>query len=675
MLATTTGRMISIDGDYCIQKKYNGINELHFKLSDGEFLDNEQPIFETTERQRYLVKVINGQDIICDIDLDDLRSTQTDYSASATPSGHLSDALEGVGWSLVDYTGITTRRTIEGSLTPLEIIEQVEETWDGVTAEYDTGTQTVTILCPEDNDPQFAFLSEELNLRKLDIACDSSSFCTRLRAKGADGMTFASINDGKDYVENYTYSDRIIYGTAIKDERFTDAQSLLDYAQATLDANAVPGVSYECDVIDVAAIDADYSFNKLQLHKSIWLLDKDRNRKVAHRVVEYHVYPDNPAKNKVTLSTVSPSIQGSLKWMQNALTDPNSAVRRRETSAVENATKYITGAKGGNIRFVYDGNGKPIELLCMDTDDIATAQKVWRFNIGGFGYSSNGYNGTYATAITQDGHIVADFMDVGTLSAVLIQSADGKSKWNLSTGDMDLYNTKISTSAQGATYTSTDYTEADHTRVRDILLGKITPTLADYEKYDINGTGTLSLTDLVNISAITNGTKDVNFTTSWNLKLDPADGESLLKVYRIFHDNLTNEETESIVFSAGFSNVKVNSLEAANGVFVENVTAGNNVVAGGHVDATDYYLDGNPAYFATKGLIGYVVSCLGTGTVNKANCFIPYGADGTYQCASNDWYCSFEFDTSIGKATKTGGTGTINTITSVVNYRKEAEES
>lgn len=652
MLATTTGRMISIDGDYCIQKKYNGINELHFTLSDGEFLDNEQPIFETTERQRYLVKVINGQDIVCDLDLDALRSTQADYSISATPSGHLSDALEEVGWSLVDYTGITTRRTIEGSLTPLEIIEQVEETWDGVTAEYDTDTQTVTILCPEDNNPQFAFLSEELNLRKLDIACDSSSFCTRLRAKGAEGMTFASINDGKDYVENYTYSDRIIYGTAIKDERFTDAQSLLDYAQATLDAKAVPGVSYECDVIDVAAIDADYSFQKLQMHKSIWLLDKDRNRKVAHRVVEYHIYPDNPAKNKVTLSTVSPSIQGSMKWMQSALTDPNSNVRRREASAVENATKYITGTKGGNIRFVYDGNSKPIELLCMDTDDIATAQKVWRFNIGGFGFSSNGYNGTYATAITQDGHIVADFMDVGTLSAVLIQSADGKSKWNLSTGDMDLFNTKISTSAQGATYTTADYTSDDLTRIQQLLQAQITPTLADYEKYDVNGDGKIGIGDLVKVQAIINGSQRVNFTTYWVLRLDPTDGDSLLKIYRKLHDNLTGEDVENLVFSAGFSNVKVNTLEAKNGAFTGDVSVSNSLSLAG--------------IKLERKIIGYVVYCLGTGTVNKASCFIPADTSGTFQCASNDWYCSFSF--SAGTATKTGGTGTVDSVVTLYNF-------
>lgn len=660
MLATANGSIISTDGDYCIKKKYNGVNELHFTLAEGVYLDNEQSVFETTERQHYLVKVINGRNIVCDLDLDELRSVQTDYSASATPSGHLSKALGGVGWALVDNTGITTRRTIEGSLAPLELIEQVENTWDGVTAVYDTEAKKVTILCPKDNEPQFTFLSEELNLRKVDIACDSSSFCTRLRAKGADGMTFASIHGGKDYVENHTYSDRIIYGTAIKDERFTNKQSLLDYAQATLDANAVPAMSYECDVVDVAAIDASYSFQKLQMHKAVWLLDKNRNRKVPHRVVEYHVYPDDPANNKVTLSTIIPSVQNSVKGLQSALYDPNSAVRQRETSAVENATKSIVGASGGNIRFVYDGDGEPTELLVMDTDDIATAQKVWRFNIGGFGYSSNGYNGTYATAITQDGHFVADFMDVGTLTAVLIQSGDGKSRWDLGTGDMDLFNTKITTSAKGATYTTADYTSADQTRLEKILLGEITPTLADYEKYDVNGDGKISPTDIVQITQIINGAKTVNFTTYWALRLKPTDGDCLLKVYRIFHDHITGAETEYIVFSVGFSHLKANTVEAAYGDFQ------NDLSVGGTVDAAGYKLNGSAVSFPERKIIGYVVYCTSSGSSNKAGCFIPAGASGTYQCASDDWYCAFSF--SGGTASKTGGTGTVDSVTALYNF-------
>ena len=647
MLILANGTALAVE-DYCIKEKYNGINELSFSVPGDDIkIVNEQSIHETTQNQAYLVKVVNGDNIICELDLDELRSVQTDYDASATPHDHLTAALASVGWSLVDYTGITSKRTITGALTPMEIIEQVEDIWSGVTALYDTNEKKVTILCPENNKPQYTFLAEELNLRQLDVAGNSSAFCTRLRAKGADGMTFADINDGKDYVENYTYSNRIIYGTAIVDERFNDKQSLKDYAQATLDAIAVPAVSYECDVVDVAAMDSDYSFQQLQMHKSVWLLDKKFNTRVAHRVVEYCIYPDDASKNKVTLSTVTPSLQSAVRFLQNSINDPNSAARQRETSAVDAATKLITGAKGGNVRFVNDGNGKPIELLIMDTDDIATAQKVWRFNIGGFGFSSNGYNGIYATAITQDGHIVADFMDVGTLSAVLIQSADGKSKWNLNTGEMELYNTKITTSSTGNTYTTADYSQDDIDRLRSLFQGTATPTLSDYEKLDLNFNGEFDAGDAVIINSALAGTREINFTSKWALKLDPADGEQLLKVYREYDDHANNTTREYVVFSAGFPLVQVNTVKGDNGDFGTLKVAGNEL---------------------ERKLLGYVVTAKGS-SANQATCFIPAEAEsGYYQCSSDDWFCAFQFSQATGEATKSGGTGTIVSTTPIYNF-------
>lgn len=647
MLILANGTALAVE-DYCIKEKYNGINELYFSVPGDDIkIVNEQSIHETTQNQAYLVKVINGNNITCELDLDELRSVQTDYDASATPHDHLNAALASVGWSLVDYTGITAKRTITGALTPMEIIEQVEDIWSGVTALYNTNEKKVTILCPENNKPQYTFLAEELNLRQLDVAGNSSAFCTRLRAKGADGMTFADINDGKDYVENYTYSNRIIYGTAIIDERFTDKQSLKDYAQATLDANAVPAVSYECDVVDVAAMDSDYSFQQLQMHKSVWLLDKKFNTRVAHRVVEYCIYPDDASKNKVTLSTVTPSLQRAVRFLQKSINDPNSAARQRETSAVDAATKLITGAKGGNVRFVNDGNGKPIELLIMDTDDIATAQKVWRFNIGGFGFSSNGYNGIYATAITQDGHIVADFMDVGTLSAVLIKSADGKSKWNLSTGEMNLYNTKITTSSTGNTYTTADYSQEDIERLRSLFQGTATPTLSDYEKLDLNFNGEFDAGDAVIINSALAGTREINFTSKWALKLDPADGEQLLKVYREYDDHVNNTTREYVVFSAGFPLVKVNTVKGDNGDFGTLKVAGKELA---------------------RKLLGYVVTAKGS-SANQATCFIPAEAEsGYYQCSSDDWFCAFQFSPATGEATQSGGTGTIVSTTPIYNF-------
>ena len=111
--------------------------------------------------------------------------------------------------------------------------------------------------------------------------------------------------------------------------------------------------------------------------------------------------------------------------------------------AVTRATNLITGQKGGHVVIKSDANGKPQELLIMDTEDEATATKVWRWNLSGLGYSSKGINGEYGTAITQDGEIVADFITTGDLNAQVITTGilkdrKGNNYWNLDTGDFRL---------------------------------------------------------------------------------------------------------------------------------------------------------------------------------------------------------------------------------------------
>jgi len=89
--------------------------------------------------------------------------------------------------------------------------------------------------------------------------------------------------------------------------------------------------------------------------------------------------------------------------------------------AISSATSLITGATDSHIKFVYDANGGLQEILIMDTEDVNTAVKVWRWNSGGLGFSSNGYAGPYGLAMTQDGAIVADFITAGHMVFGILQ--------------------------------------------------------------------------------------------------------------------------------------------------------------------------------------------------------------------------------------------------------------
>lgn len=116
------------------------------------------------------------------------------------------------------------------------------------------------------------------------------------------------------------------------------------------------------------------------------------------------------------------------------------------SEAIAHATELITGNLGGYLRLNdSNGDGEPDELLIMNTADISTATKVWRWNQNGLGYSGTGYAGPYGTAITADGKIVANYVSTGTLNADLIKAGvisdtNNRSTINMTTGEATLYN-------------------------------------------------------------------------------------------------------------------------------------------------------------------------------------------------------------------------------------------
>lgn len=108
--------------------------------------------------------------------------------------------------------------------------------------------------------------------------------------------------------------------------------------------------------------------------------------------------------------------------LERKVAELNTAIDNAMDEAVLNATQLITSTSGGYVVLHdKDNDGHVDEILIMDTEDISTAQKVWRWNENGLGYSSTGYNGTYGLAMTSNGQIVADFITTGHMSADHIQ--------------------------------------------------------------------------------------------------------------------------------------------------------------------------------------------------------------------------------------------------------------
>lgn len=131
-------------------------------------------------------------------------------------------------------------------------------------------------------------------------------------------------------------------------------------------------------------------------------------------------------------------IVGQNEVMDEKIDKTKSALER----AIDSATDFITNG-GGYMRFIFDSSNNLTEIVSMDNPDISQATNVWRWNNGGFGFSSNGYSGPYTLAMTQDGQIVADFITTGNLNAArittgIIKDALNKNSWNLDTGALTI---------------------------------------------------------------------------------------------------------------------------------------------------------------------------------------------------------------------------------------------
>lgn len=116
--------------------------------------------------------------------------------------------------------------------------------------------------------------------------------------------------------------------------------------------------------------------------------------------------------------------------------------------AVEIATKQITGNQGGFVTTVLNKDNQPLELVVSNTPDYNTADKVWRWNASGLGFSSNGYNGDFGLALTADGQIVADkittgILDANIIKAGIIKDVKNQSWINMADGTFNFGNGKL----------------------------------------------------------------------------------------------------------------------------------------------------------------------------------------------------------------------------------------
>ena len=470
LITPSGGVPLRVD-DYYIKELASGLDELCFSISiwDEQYqaIQEESSILEQSDGKSayYLVKAIDGgvntANVKCQIDLDEWRATfNLSYDSGTSSVGDIVNAVKPTGWTVVNNSGIIYRRTVrvEGA-TAQDVIEKCRSTFTGITYRFDNVNKVVEIVNVNNGQNLGAFATRELNLKRNEYKGKSTGFATRLYAYGKDGMSFASINGGKPYVENHDYSNRVIcaYWT---DERYTIPQNLLADAQAKVDEMARPQRSFDCEVVDLAKTNPEkYSELDFQLFSFVGLIDQTRAAgKINHQIVELWRYPYRPEQNKVVLSTVAPRIQSQVAQVYQSINNVNSEWNQQQAAYFNVLTAAILGAHGGSVRLLdTDQDGEPDTLYIADSPDPETARMVWRFNYQGWGASQNGYNGPFQLGATfQDGgtlfanvlkvlNINADNITTGTINAdsINVTNINGQNIKDRTIGSAPLANSAV----------------------------------------------------------------------------------------------------------------------------------------------------------------------------------------------------------------------------------------
>lgn len=392
--------------------------------------------------QRYIVKGINERTkakvstINAELDLTGLDNKVYTEKTFSTRSFHslCTDILSGTGWTIVDDDLVARRTTTEATdKTPRQILEQCTNATSYNTCySFDSINKVIYVITPYNNTESCGtYFTDELNLQEVTFKGSSSGLVTRLYPIGKDGLTIASVNNGKTYLDNFEYTTDVI-AKVWRDERYTNAQELKDDATVKLQAMARPERSYTCRILDLAKTKPEIYGSHLafDLYDVVTLIDRNRQTRVDHRIVEIKEYPMDHTLDTVTLSSIAGRVTGKLDTLESRLTELDAQALHDRTKVNEikqdlNATVlHVSESWASSLNesmFTQTADGLYLEVNKVVGDDrwssllqqSATDVKIAWNNISRYIQFEAGELRIYDSAVAANQKLRSKFNDAG----------------------------------------------------------------------------------------------------------------------------------------------------------------------------------------------------------------------------------------------------------------------
>ena len=421
---------INVEDDKCyIDHIYNGIDKLRFEVPNSDenyrkYIEEESKVIPSglgTER-KFVVKNIDDHSnfavVDCEIDLDDWKSNVfIDFRTTNSTISQVLSQIIPTGWTVfydnnVDTSKRTTVEYQEGEpfrcATAYIIMGYVSEAYD-VVFNYHNDIKQLSVIAPSAYENSGEFFVEELNMKEIGFNGDSSNYISRVYAYGKkdeDGnyVTIESVNDGKQYVEDLSYTGKII-SSSVVDERYTVPQNLKEYAEKVLHNNCMPVRSYKCSVIN---------FNEdMWLYKVVTIIDRVKKLRIEHQCAEYREYK-NHSLDEITLSTTEPSIVKKYEEI-NVNTDTKiNQLQTRFQGELDVFSDLVENASGLYKTEVVQQD-ESVLTYYHDKRDLAESQI--RILISDVGITVTSDGGTTWYGLQVDGQLLARILSVSGINA------------------------------------------------------------------------------------------------------------------------------------------------------------------------------------------------------------------------------------------------------------------
>lgn len=275
-------------------------------------------------------------------------------------------------------------------------------------------------------------IRQKKNLKGAEYEVDLSSVATRIMPIGNDGILLPEKYIDSPLINNYFAPFFLKYEVDVG----VDAENnvtledcytkMRETVQELFDGGIdKPTVSISIDFVELSKTTEYQKYSNLEsahLGDSCKVFIPSLNLNLTTRIVKTVFNCSKKRLTKIELGVPKPNYVTSKSDTETALknaigkVDPTSILQQ----AKEDATDMLNHPFKGYL-YISEETG---EFYLLDTNDINTAQNIWKFGLGGIGYSSTGINGTYGIAITQDGKIVADYITAGKLNTNVIEGYD-----------------------------------------------------------------------------------------------------------------------------------------------------------------------------------------------------------------------------------------------------------